>query len=89
MDREEAGLGIRLSPLANEDLRNIWAWNHGRYGLAHADRYRELLLSNIDLLRDQPHLGPKVNGRHPYRGLIIRRNRVAMGISPSTVSSMT
>lgn len=49
-----------LSPLAVEDLRNIWRYGSNHWGLTQTEAYGEKLLSAFDFLAENPQAGASI-----------------------------
>ena len=65
----ETNWRVRLSGPAQEDIREIYRWTVGRFGVAQADAYLSLINEALDALRE----GPQTLGVRP-------RSEIATGL---------
>ena len=79
MARKAPKLTVDYTPEAREDLADIWDWNAGKHGFAHANAYVELLQEETDRLDVDYHLGKLVPSHNDWRYQIIRRNNKGHG----------
>jgi plasmid stabilization system protein ParE len=66
-------LKVIVSPIAREDIADIWRWNAATYNVSHADRYIELLTQAIYNLDKDHGRGRIVTHRPELRYIVIRR----------------
>ena len=76
----------QLSPLATEDLRNIWRYGAGRWGAQQADKYSDKLFDGFELLVDTPEAGQTIEEiREGYRRHIVGSHSIIYRLSSDTV----
>lgn len=79
MARTPRELTLDYTPEALQDLDEIWEWNAGQRGKAHADRYISFLKSETARLAARRNPGRPVEKREGYRYETIRRRSQGYG----------
>jgi plasmid stabilization system protein ParE len=74
MAQEPRKLEVVITPMARRDLHEIWRWNAENHNPDHADTYVEFLLSQVDLLSTDSHLGRTVPSAQEYRYTALRKH---------------
>lgn len=78
-----------LSPLAIEDLRNIWRYGHERWGLEQTEAYGEKLLTAFDFLAEYPKAGASIEHiRANYRKHPTGSHLIVYHLAPDCVEVM-
>ena len=70
---------VVLTPEAQGELADIWAWNAKDRGILHADRYVGFLMESIFALTETYALGRPVSTRDDFRYTVIRRRSKGHG----------
>ena len=71
---------VVISPIAREELDEIWRWNAKEKGVRHADHYLELLDKSVSSLTEKVMLGGKTLEIRPdLRYILIRRRQKGYG----------
>ena len=77
---------LELAPRARRDIRSIRLFGLQQWGQERADSYHEALTRGLQLLRDNPRLGPARDDLRPgLRGLRVEQHRILYRIEGDTV----
>lgn len=78
-----------LSPLAMEDLRDIWRYGADRWGLEQTETYGEKLLAAFDFLTENPKIGASIDHvRQGYRKHPTGSHLIIYRITPECLEVM-
>ena len=76
----------QLSPLATEDLRNIWRYGAGRWGVVQADNYSDQLFDGFELLVNTPEAGQSIEEtKEGYRRHVVGSHSILYRLGSDTV----
>jgi plasmid stabilization system protein ParE len=70
---------VVITPEAQDELADIWAWDAKERGIVHADRYLDFLTKSIFALTGTYASGASVSTRPDYRFIVIRRRSKGHG----------
>ncbi|MFM9863889.1 MAG: type II toxin-antitoxin system RelE/ParE family toxin [Micropepsaceae bacterium] len=76
MSRPAAGWSVRLSDLAERDVRDIAVWTHNTFGTVQAERYSDALSLTLERLLGGPHVAGVRERLEISKGLFSLRVRV-------------
>jgi len=76
----------QLSPLATEDLRKIWRFGAGKWGVEQAETYGDKLFDAFEFLVRNPRAGQSIDEiRENYRRHIIGSHSIIYRLNSDTV----
>jgi|ERR1700722_2100969 len=79
MASEQVNLTVVRSPIAIDELDQIWRWNADRYGESHATEYLHFLNRAVENLSANHGKGKPVPSRLGVRYILVRRRRRGHG----------
>lgn len=76
----------RISREAINDLNGIWKYTYEQWGITQADRYYNLIISEIKFIAAHPQSGKNVDFiREGYRSSKVNRHLIYYRISPQNI----